>query len=68
MIMNNVLEECKGKELEEFENKLLKTENMSQVYSIDEVDLMNGYEFEEFLEVLFKKMGYSTEVTKGSGD
>lgn len=55
-------------ELEEFENKLLKRENISQVYSIDDVDLMNGYEFEEFLEILFEKMGYSTEITKGSGD
>jgi HJR/Mrr/RecB family endonuclease len=29
---------------------------------------MNGLEFEHFLEVLFAKMGYETEITKTSGD
>lgn len=37
-------------------------------YSIDDIDLMTGSEFEEFVAMLFKKMGYSTEVTKASGD
>ncbi|KIL38518.1 hypothetical protein SD70_25975 [Gordoniibacillus kamchatkensis] len=29
---------------------------------------MDGHEFERFIGTLFSKMGYSTEVTKGSGD
>ncbi|MBB6713112.1 restriction endonuclease [Clostridium gasigenes] len=29
---------------------------------------MSGYEFEDFISKLFKKMGYSTSVTKRSGD
>lgn len=37
-------------------------------YSIDDVDLMNGSEFESFVSSLFSKMGYITEVTKQSGD
>ncbi|MDF2503070.1 restriction endonuclease [Clostridium sp.] len=68
IVIDYIQEECKQKELEQFENKLFRTENNSWIYSIDEVDLMNGYEFEQFLDVLFKKMGYSTKITKGSGD
>ena len=29
---------------------------------------MNGYEFEQFVSYLFTKMGYTTEITKSSGD
>lgn len=50
--------------------KKLKTKQRRKVsnYSINDVDLMNGTEFEEFISLLFRKMGYSTEVTKQSGD
>ena len=37
-------------------------------YTIDEIDLMDGYMFEEFLSKLFEKMGYSAEVTKKTND
>ena len=37
-------------------------------YTMDDVDLMTGAEFEEFVGLLFKKMGYSSRVTKQSGD
>lgn len=37
-------------------------------YTITDVDLMNGSEFEEFVGVLFKKMGYASKVTQKSGD
>ena len=37
-------------------------------YTIDDIDLMSGSEFEEFVGTLFKKMGYSSQVTKQSGD
>lgn len=36
--------------------------------SIYDVDAMNGIEFEEFVAGLFTKLGYTTEVTKASGD
>ncbi len=45
----------------EYEEKLSKS-------NIDEVDKMQGYEFEIFLKTLFEKLGYSAEVTKKSGD
>lgn len=36
--------------------------------SINQIDLMNGLQFEEYLSSLYKSLGYQTEVTKGSGD
>ncbi|WP_412676090.1 restriction endonuclease [Bacillus paramycoides] len=36
--------------------------------SIDEIDHMNGQQFEEYLSSLYHSFGYKTEVTKGSGD
>ena len=40
----------------------------SKSISISDVDLMTGREFEEFVCELFKRMGYTTIVTKASGD
>ena len=37
-------------------------------YSIDDVDMMNGSEFESFVCEMYKRMGYSAEVTKQTGD
>ncbi len=37
-------------------------------YSLQMIDQMSGYEFEEFLKDLFERMGYDVELTKGSGD
>ncbi|RWS38087.1 restriction endonuclease [Bacillus mycoides] len=36
--------------------------------SIDEIDQMNGRQFEKYLSSLYQSFGYNTEVTKGSGD
>lgn len=48
----------------------LKTKQKRKItkYTIDDIDLMNGTEFEKFVALLFKKMGYSSQVTKQSGD
>ncbi|MFD3447118.1 restriction endonuclease [Microbacteriaceae bacterium 4G12] len=35
---------------------------------IDDIDKMNGHQFEEYLGILFRKLGYQTQVTKASGD
>ncbi|HDX9588878.1 TPA: restriction endonuclease [Bacillus pseudomycoides] len=35
---------------------------------ICDIDKMNGHQFEEYLGVLFQKLGYQTQVTKASGD
>jgi len=37
-------------------------------YTIDDIDLMTGVEFEKFIALLFNKMGYSSQVTKQSND
>ena len=35
---------------------------------IKDIDRMSGYDFEDYLKVLFKKLGYKPQVTKKSGD
>ena len=35
---------------------------------INDIDLMNGVEFEKFIASLFSKMGYKTEITKQTND
>ena len=35
---------------------------------IKDIDKMNGYEFEQYLRALFKKLGYRPDLTKKSGD
>ena len=56
-------------EFERFKKKLkgAKKKNVVQ-YTIDDTDLMDGVEFEEFLAKLLKQMGYRVEKTKTSGD
>jgi hypothetical protein len=56
-----------GKKYKDFVNKLKTTSNKKK-YTIDDVDLMNGQEFEKFIAELFGKMGFETKVTKASGD
>lgn len=48
--------------------KSLYNSNESSIITIDDIDLMSGHEFERFIAKLFKNMGYSTNITKGSGD
>lgn len=43
-------------------------EGKKKKIAIEDIDLMDGYEFEKFIEELFDKMGYIARVTKGSGD
>lgn len=45
----------------------LRMEELRQS-SINEIDKMNGQQFEEYLSSLYQSLGYITEVTKGSGD
>lgn len=37
-------------------------------YTMDDIDLMTGTEFEEFIAKLFNSMGYYSSTTKASGD
>lgn len=59
----------KNMDSEDIKQKLrTKQKRRISKYTIDDVDLMTGAEFEEFVGLLFKKMGYSSQVTKQSGD
>jgi len=40
----------------------------NESFTIDDIDLMDGKEFEEYIAKLFTKMGYEAEVTKASND
>lgn len=51
-------------EIDSFEKALVKGEAKEEV----DLDFMSGYEFEQFLGNLFKKMGYNVINTKLSGD
>ena len=66
------LEQIK-KLVENIKNNLIKkrlqdTDNNYKYINIDDLDLMSGVEFEEFISNLFCKMGYDSKTTKTSGD
>ena len=56
-----------GKKYNQFVTRL-KTSANKKKFTIDDVDLMSGQEFENFVAKLFSRMGYETEVTKATGD
>ena len=56
----------KDVDLKYFEQKL-ESENFHSI-TIQDINLITGYEFEHFLKTLFEKMGYKVELTKLSGD
>ncbi|MED4454881.1 restriction endonuclease [Metabacillus fastidiosus] len=59
----------KNNELDQYELQLLEIPNSkNDKITIDDVDLLNGNEFEQFICDLFKKMGYSVNQTKSTGD
>ena len=63
-LINRIFEQ---KELELLEKELSDFDS-TNTYIIHNLDSLTGYEFEEFLGVLFDKMGFTTETTKLSGD
>lgn len=67
-IVKKIVQLClEKKKIDSFENMLCSQNNEGE-YTIDDIDLMSGQEFENFVALLFSKMGYETEVTKASGD
>jgi len=50
-----------------FVNKL-KTPISKKKYTLQDVDSMDGQEFEKFLAEMFSKKGFETEITKATGD
>ncbi len=51
-----------------FQKNMLRKNNTKKSISIVDIDLMDGFEFENFVAELFSHMGFLTEVTKHSGD
>jgi hypothetical protein len=68
IFMPKLNEFIKIKKHENFINKLKRPTESKKKYSIDDIDLMDGYEFEKFVAELFSKMGFGSEITKASGD
>jgi len=64
-LLVEIKEKRKEIELDLFESQL---NNDSGKLTIDDIDIIDGYEFEKLLGKLFKKMGYEVENTKLSGD
>lgn len=64
-IFDNIKEEIK---YDKFKEKLIGNEVIVSNRTINDVDLMNGDEFENFIGELFSKLGYNTNITKHSGD
>ncbi len=69
VVIPNVNQIMGIKKYNNFVNRLSTSTTSSQTkYTINDVDLMNGVEFEKFIAELFSKMGYESEITKASGD
>ena len=47
--------------------KLIKEKELLRL-NLNDIDKLSGSEFETFLKILFEKMGYEADKTKGSGD
>jgi len=45
-----------------------KLEQALGLSGMNDIDVMEGFEFEEYLKVLFRKLGYKTQVTRKTGD
>jgi len=53
----------------DIKNKLMGNFQKKKMnHSIDDIDIMTGIEFEQFVCELFSKMGYDSKVTKKTGD
>jgi hypothetical protein len=66
-VNSKILYSIRLRELEQFENNLKGVSHRNTI-TIDEVDLLSGKEFELFVADVFNRMGYTTQLTKNSGD
>ena len=55
---------------EKARKKRIRKLNMERIkiYNMAQIDTLTGIEFENYLKVLFEKMGYNVKLTKKSGD
>lgn len=67
VVVGEINSDMENKKLLEFEKNMIRGKK-NKSYSIEIIDLMNGQEFENFVSMMFGKMGYDCEVTKASRD
>jgi Holliday junction resolvase-like predicted endonuclease len=54
--------------LNKYETILMNNTQVTNIFTINDVDLMTGLEFEDFIVNIFNKMGYETSKTPATGD
>lgn len=67
-LLNECEKEAKKQGLEKLLFAHKERDNTRKPISLEEIDLMSGIEFEQFIAKLFKKSGYNVELTSASGD
>ncbi|MDD3013651.1 MAG: restriction endonuclease [Candidatus Gastranaerophilales bacterium] len=69
-LLNKEIEERHLRELSDIykENMITGKKFINNSLTIEDIDQLEGLEFEQILGKLFAKLGYKIEVTKGSGD
>ena len=69
VVLKNIADAKRQNDMLNYEKKLLSTcDSNDSIITIDDIDLMSGDEFEEFVAELFRKIGYVSNITKHSGD
>lgn len=63
-----LMQEGEDQMLQDYESYLLAEDEDAVSITLEGIDEMDGYQFEEFVAQLFQDMGYKTEVTSNSGD
>ncbi|HFJ9404258.1 TPA: restriction endonuclease [Bacillus paranthracis] len=67
-LTNMLMQEGEDQMLQDYESYLLAEDEDNVSITLESIDEMDGYQFEEFVAKLFQEMGYKTEVTSSSGD
>lgn len=71
-VVQSLIDAVSDKQKKDFSKQLFAQRNNDSSerknINIEDIDLMSGIEFEQFICELFKKMGYVATMTKASGD
>lgn len=68
--INSIIDEINKKEkIKRFEKELMASDEVGSPFiSIEDIDNLDGFQFENFLKILFENMGYKVNQTPLSGD
>ncbi|AJG91178.1 restriction endonuclease (plasmid) [Bacillus tropicus] len=67
-LTNMLMQEGEDQMLQDYGSYLLAEDEDNVSITLESIDEMDGYQFEEFVAKLFVEMGYKAEVTNSSGD